>query len=165
MKMEYKKPLFIQNKEILRFENLDLEEIGLEKEFNDFMMYIDNIQYAETKALSMGQWKKLYACVKKIGMRMERNYCIYVNKWDIYFDITSNCLGTKEEISEDFEENTVNVRGVVIESSVDKFRRYKEEVESIDKKIDGLRKKRDEIVEKMEPLRREMMELLSLPVG
>ena len=145
-------------KELLKFADLDLKSHGVEEEFADFMAFIDEIEYADPEALTTGQWKKLYAVLRKLSDKTNINYCIYQNKYNIFFDVTSNCLGTEDEISEEAEKPSA-ARSVK-ESSLDKLKRYKYELDQLDLKIAHLQERRKEYIEKMEPLKMELALLL-----
>jgi hypothetical protein len=148
-------------KEILRFENLDLKSYRLNEEFADFMAYVDEISKPDPDALSLGQWKKLFAFLRKLSDKTNTNYCIYQNKFDVFFDVTSNCLGTEYEISEENDEPSIgDFRQGSKESSIDKLKRYKYEVDQIDLKIAHLQERRKEYLEKMEPLKTELASLM-----
>jgi vacuolar-type H+-ATPase subunit I/STV1 len=149
-------------KEILRFADLDLKDYGMDKEFADFMAYVDDINQPDLDALSLGQWKKLFALLRKLSDKASMNYCIYQNKFDIFFDVTSNCIGTKDDISEENDEETPaggSLRNVK-ESPIDKLKRYKYELDQIDLKITHLQERRKEYVDKIEPLKMELATLL-----
>jgi hypothetical protein len=143
-------------KEILRFSDLDLKNYGMDKEFADFMGYVDNIERPDLDAMSGGQWKKLFAVLRIVAEKTNINYCIYQNKFDILFDVTSNCLGLYDEISED----ELNFLRTGKESSIDKLKRYKYELDQIDLKIAHLQERRKEYLEKIEPLKMELATLL-----
>jgi vacuolar-type H+-ATPase subunit I/STV1 len=148
-------------KEILRFADLDLKSYGMEKEFADFIAYVDDIDRPNPDALSVGQWKKLFALLRKLSDKMNINYCIYQNKSKVFFDITSNCIGTEDEISEEKDGLSVeNFRQSSKESSIDKLKRYKYEVDQIDLKIAHLQERRKEYLEKIEPLKMELATVL-----
>jgi hypothetical protein len=148
-------------KEILRFADLDLKNYGMDKEFSDFMTYVDEVDKPDPDALSLGQWKKLFAFLRKLSDKSNINYCIYQNKFNVFFDVTSNCLGTEDEISEDEDGGSVvnSVRNVK-ESPIDKLKRYKYELDQIDLKIAHLQERRKEYLEKIEPLKIELATLL-----
>jgi hypothetical protein len=148
-------------KELLRFADLDLKNYRMGEEFADFMAYVDGIDKPDPDAMSLGQWKKLYAFLRKLSDKANANYCIYQNKFDVFFDVTSNCLGTEDEISEETDEPTIgNSRQGSKESSIDKLKRYKYEVDQIDLKIAHLQEGRKEYIEKIEPLKIELSALL-----
>jgi hypothetical protein len=148
-------------KEILRFTDLDLKNYGMDKEFADFMAYVDEVDKPDPDALSLGQWKKLFAFLRKLPDKSNINYCVYQNKFDVFFDVTSNCLGTKDEISEDEDGGSVvNPARNVKESPIDKLKRYKYELDQIDLKIDHLQERRKEYVKKIGPLKTELAALL-----
>jgi hypothetical protein len=148
-------------KEILRFSNLDLKNYGMEKDFADFMAYVDGIEKPDLNAMTLGRWKKLYAFLRKLSDKTNTNYCIYENKFKIFFDVTSNCLGTEDEISEENDGPFVDIsRQGSKESSIDKLKRYKYEVDQIDLKIAHLQERRKEYLEKMEPLKTELASLM-----
>jgi len=157
--MDIPKRWHTHKKEILRFAELDLKNYGMDKEFADFMAYIDDIPKVDPDALTTGQWKKLFAVIRILADKTNRNFCIYQNKWNICFDVTTNCLGTEEEISEDNGEPTISY-GRPVESTADKLKRYKYELEQIDLKIAHLQKRRNDYLEKMGPLRMELATLL-----
>jgi hypothetical protein len=149
-------------KEILRFADLDLKSYGLDKEFANFMGYVDDVDKPDPDALSLGQWKKLFALLRKLSDKTGVNYCIYQNKFSVFFDVTSNCIGTEDEISE--ENNTDFPAGGSLrnmkESPIDKLKRYKYELEQIDLKIAHLQERRKEYIDKIEPLKIELATLL-----
>jgi hypothetical protein len=148
-------------KEILRFADLDLKSYRLENEFGDFMDYVDDIDRPDPDVLSLGQWKKLFAFLRKLADKSNINYCIYQNKSNVFFDITSNCIGTEDEISEENDGPIVeNYRQNSKESSIDKLKRYKYEVDQINLKITHLEERRKEYLEKMEPLKTELATVL-----
>jgi hypothetical protein len=72
-------------KEILKFTDLDLKTYGMDKEFFDFMVYVDEIDKPDPDALSLEQWKKLFAFLRKLSEKTNTNYCIYRNKFNIFF--------------------------------------------------------------------------------
>jgi hypothetical protein len=149
-------------KEILRFADLDLKSYGMDQEFDNFISYVDDIDQPDPDALSLGQWKKLFALLRKLSDKANINYCIYQNKFNIFFDVTSNCIGTEDEISEEDDDQTSagsSFRNTK-ESPIDKLKRYKYELDQIDLKIAHLQERRKEYVEKMEPLKRELATLL-----
>ena len=146
-------------KEILRFADLDLKSFSMDTEFGDFMRYIDEIQKADSQVMSKGRWKKLYAILQILSNKTNINYRIYQNKFNIFFDVTSNCIGTEDEISEENEgfcESSQNVK----ESAVEKLKRYKYELAQIDLKIAHLQERRKEYIVKIEPLKHELASLL-----
>jgi hypothetical protein len=152
-------------KEILRFADLDLKSYGMNNEFADFMafmVYVDEVDKPDPDALSLGQWKKLFAFLRKLSDKSNINYCIYQNKFNIFFDVTSNCLGTEDEISEDEDGGSVvsSVRNTK-ESPIDKLKRYKYELDQIDLKIAHLQERRKEYVDKITPLKDELASLLN----
>lgn len=148
-------------KEILRFADLDLESYGMNKEFADFMAYADGIDKPDLESLSLGQWKKLFAFLRSLSDKANANYCIYQNKFDIFFDVTSNCLGTEDEISEEDDEGALGGSSRnAKESPVDKLKRYKYELDQIDLKIAHLQERRKEYIDKIDPLKRELAALL-----
>jgi hypothetical protein len=148
-------------KEILRFSDLDLHSYGLENEFGEFIAYIDDINQPDPDILSLGQWKKLFALLRKLSDKTSINYCIYQNKSNVFFDVTSNCLGTEDEISEENDGPFLETyRQSARESLVDKLKRYKYEVDQIDLKIAHLKERRKEYLEKMEPLKMELATVL-----
>jgi hypothetical protein len=148
-------------KEILRFANLDLNNYGMKKEFSDFMAYVDEIEKPDLDAMSLGQWKKLYAFLRKLSDKTNTNYCIYENKFKVFFDVTTNCIGTEEEISEENDGPSIDLsRQGSKESPSDRLKRYKYEVDQIDLKIAHLQERRKEYLEKMEPLKTELATLL-----
>jgi hypothetical protein len=133
----------------------------MDKEFSDFMSYVDEVDKPDPAALSLGQWKKLFAFLRRLSDKSNINYCIYQNKFNVFFDVTSNCLGTEDEISEDEDgDSVINPVRNVKESSIDKLKRYKYELDQIDLKIAHLQERRREYVEKMEPLKTELATLL-----
>jgi hypothetical protein len=148
-------------KEILRFADLDLKSYGMEKEFAEFMAYVDDIDRPDPDALSTGQWKKLFAFLRKLSDKININYCIYQNKSNVFFDVTSNCIGTEDEVSEENEGPSIeNFRQGSKESFVDKLKRYKYEVDQIDLKIARLQERRKEYIDKIEPLKMELATVL-----
>ena len=157
--MDIPKRVHTYKKAILRFADLDLRSYGMDKEFSSFMAYVDDIQAVDLDILTTGQWKKLYAALRSLADKTNVNYCIYQNKWNIYFDVTSNCIGTEDEISEDDGELVVR-NTPSRESSLDKLKRYKYELEQIDMKIVHLEERRKEYIEKMEPIKIELATLL-----
>jgi hypothetical protein len=149
-------------KEVLRFADLDLKSSGMEKEFADFMAYVDEIDKFDPDAMSLGQWKKLFAFLRKLSDKTNMNYCIYQNKFNVFFDVTSNCLGTEDEISEENDEEASmwgSLRNVK-ESPIDKLKRYKYELDQVDLKISHLQERRKEYIEKIKPLKAELTMLL-----
>jgi hypothetical protein len=123
---------------------------------------VDEIDKSDPDAMSLGQWKKLYAFLRKLSDKMNTNYCIYENKFKIFFDVTSNCLGTEDEISEENDTPSIgNSRQDSKESHIDKLKRYKYEVDQIDLKIAHLQERRKEYLEKMEPLKMELTTLMN----
>jgi hypothetical protein len=158
--MNISKRYHTYKKEILRFADLDLKNYGMDKEFSDFMSYVDEVDKPDPDALSLGQWKKLFAFLRKLSDKLNSNYCIYQNKFNIFFDVTSNCLGTEDEISEEDGDFVVNPTKSTKESPVDKLKRYKYELDQIDLKIAHLQERRKEYVSKMEPLEMELVALL-----
>lgn len=159
--MEIPKRYHTCRKEILRFADLDLKNLGMAKEFADFMAYVDSIEKPDLDAMTTGRWKKLFAVLRILADKTNINYCIYENKYNVFFDVTSNCLGSKEEISEEGDEAGLgnSIQGVK-ESPTGKLRRYKYEIDQIDLKIAHLQERRKEYVEKMEPLKTELAMLL-----
>jgi hypothetical protein len=158
--MDLPKRYHTHKKELLRFADLDLRSFGMDKEFSDFMAFVDDIDQSDPDALTVGQWKKLYAVLRILSDKASTNYCIYENKHSIFFDVTSNCLGSKDEISEeDAVEGVFNHRDRE-ESSIDKLKRYKYELSQIDLKIAHLQERRNEYIDKMEPLKMELATLL-----
>ena len=147
-----------RKKEILKFEDLDLKSYGLDKEFSEFMVYIDDVNQPDTDALTVGQWKKLFAVLRTLSDKANRNYCIYENKNKVFFDVTSNCIGSEDEVSEDNDDASPIIRNK--ESSLEKLKRYKYELEQIDLKIAHLQERRKEYIEKIEPLKMELATLL-----
>jgi hypothetical protein len=147
-----------KKKEILRFADLDLKNYGMDKEFSEFMEYIDDIDQSDPDALTLGRWKKLYAVLRILSDKANMNYCIYENKHSIFFDVTSNCLGSKDEISEEADDEAQ--RQDVKESSLDKLKRYKYEVSQIDLKIAHLQKRREEYEVRIAPLKAEIEAVL-----
>ena len=148
-----------RRKEILRFADLDLKLYDLDNEFGDFIKYIDEIDQPDPDALTVGQWKKLFAVLRKLAEKSNTNYCIYENSHGVFFDVTSNCLGTEDEISEENDDAAITVaRGK--ESSIEKLKRYKYELDQIDLKIAHLQERRKEYIEKIEPLKMELATLL-----
>jgi hypothetical protein len=158
--MDIPKRYHTHKKEILRFADLDLKSYRLDKEFADFMKFVDGIEKSDPDAMSTGQWKKLFAILRILADRTNINYCIYENKFNIFFDVTSNCLGPKDEISEDPGDDSDNFSRVRNESPVDKLKRYKYELDQIDLKIAHLQERRKEYLEKIEPLKMELTTLL-----
>jgi hypothetical protein len=156
--MDIPKRYHTHKKEILRFSDLDLKNYGMDKEFADFMAYVDNIERPDLDAMSGGQWKKLFAVLRILADKTNINYCIYRNKFNILFDVTSNCLGFEDEISE--ENNEPSSLRSTKESSIDKLKRYKYELDQIDLKIAHLQERRKEYLEKIEPLKMELATLL-----
>lgn len=151
-----------RKKEILRFADLDLKSYRLEDEFADFMVYVDNIDRPNLDALSTGQWKKLFALLRRLADKTGMNYCIYQNKSNVFFDVTSNCVGTEDEISEENDEDTpmgASLRNIK-ESAIDKLKRYKYELSQLDLKIAHLQERRKDYIDKIEPLRAELATLL-----
>jgi hypothetical protein len=147
-------------KEILQFSDLDLNSYGLEKEFSGFMAYVDGIERPDLDALSVGQWKKLYALLRKLADKEGVNYCIYRNKSDVFFDVTCNCIGTEDDISEESDDGFPGALRNEKESQVDRLKQYKYELGQIDLKIAHLQERRLEYLEKIEPLRAELADLL-----
>jgi hypothetical protein len=75
--------------------------------------------------------------------------------------VTSNCLGTEDEISEENDGPTVEIsRQGSKESPIDKLKRYKYELDQIDLKIAHLQERRKEYLEKIEPLKMELATML-----
>jgi hypothetical protein len=160
--MDIPKRYHTHKKEILRFADLDLKNYGMDKEFADFMVYVDEIDKPDPDALSLGQWKKLFAFLRKLSDKASMNYCIYQNKFDVFFDVTSNCVGSEYEISEENEGSTIgNSPQGVRESSLDKLRRYKYERDQINLKIAHFQARRKEYDDKIEPLKMELAALLN----
>jgi hypothetical protein len=159
--MDVSRRYHTHKKEILRFADLDLKNYGMNKEFADFMTYVDEIDKPDPEALSLGQWKKLFAFLRKLSDKASLNYCIYQNKFDVFFDVTSNCVGSEDEISEENEEPSIgNSPQGTRESSLDKLKRYKYERDQIDLKIVHLQARRKEYDDKIEPLKIELATLL-----
>jgi len=158
--MDVPKRFHTRKKEILKFADLDLKSYGLNKEFGEFMVYIDEIDRPDPDALTVGQWKKLFAVLRTLSDKASINYCIYENKHGVFLDVTSNCIGSEAEISEDEDDtnSTLTVRNK--ESPVEKLKRYKYELEQIDLKIAHLQERRKEYIEKIEPLKMELATLL-----
>jgi hypothetical protein len=148
-------------KEVLRFAELDLKSYKMDKEFADFMGYVDDIDKPNIDALTPGQWKKLFAVLRILSDKTNTNYCIYQNKFNVCFDVTCNCIGSEDEIFENDDEPFIvdPVRGMR-ESPIDKLKRYKYELEQIDLKIAHLQERRKEYIEKIEPLKMELATLL-----
>ena len=149
-----------RRKEILKFADVNLATFGLEKEFSDFMAYVDEIDQADPDALTTGQWKKLFAFLRSLADKTKTNYCIYQNKSNIFFDVTSNCIGLEDEIAEDDTGSILVTPRHVKESSIDRLKRYKHEIEQIDLKIAHLQERRKEYIERLEPLKMELASLL-----
>jgi hypothetical protein len=147
-------------KEVLRFADLDWQSCGLENEFADFMGYVDDIERPDLEDLTLGQWKKLYAFLKKMSDKDGVNYCIYQNKSSVFFDVTSNCAGSEDEISEDNEGPSLQRGQNPRESSVEKLKRYKYEVDQLDLKIAHLQERRREYLKMMDPLKMELASVL-----
>jgi hypothetical protein len=147
-------------KEVLRFEDLDLNigEAGVE--FTDFMKYVDDIEKPDPDSMPSGQWKKLFAFLRTLANKTGVNYCIYQNRFNVFFDVTSHCLGTGDEILEEDDDNSGNPSAGKEESAIDKLKRYKYELDQVDMKIAHLQKRRQEYVGKIEPLRAELASLL-----
>jgi hypothetical protein len=123
---------------------------------------VDSIDKPDPDALSVGQWKKLFALLRKLSDKTNMNYCIYQNKLNIFFDVTSNCIGTEDEISEE-DEDQIPAGGSfrnTKESTIDKLKRYKYELDQIDLKIAHLQERRKEYIDKIEPLKMELATLL-----
>jgi hypothetical protein len=146
-------------KEILRFPDLDLKELGMEKDFKDFFKYLDEIERSDLAELTIGQWKKLFAALRKIGDKLNINYCIYQNKFDICFDTTSNCIGKEENMTEDERGLSINT-AVVKESPIDKLKRYTYELTQKKIKIARLQEEVKELEEKIKPLKEEVAAVL-----
>jgi hypothetical protein len=148
-------------KEILRFADLDLKSYNMDKEFADFMDYVDDIDKPTIDALTTGQWRKLFAVLRILSDKTNTNYCLYQNKFNVCFDVTCNCIGSEDEIFENDDEPFIvdPVRGMR-ESPIDKLKRYKYELEQIDLKIAHLQERRKEYIEKIEPLKMELATLL-----
>jgi flagellar motility protein MotE (MotC chaperone) len=158
--MDIPKRFHTRKKEILRFADLDLKTYGMAAEFADFMAYIDDIDRSDPDALTLGQWKKLFAVMRTLADKANANYCIYENKHKVFFDVTTNCLGSEDEISEENDDENSNGIQRGKESSIDKLNRYKYELDQIDLKIAHLQERRKEYIEKMEPLKMELATLL-----
>ena len=147
-------------KAILHFADLDLKKYDLDRNFYSFMEYIDRIEKPTLDALSTGQWKKLFAVLRILTDKTNINYCIYQNQHNIFFDVTTNCLGLEDEIVERDDGSTLINNSEEKESIVDKLKRYKYELSQVDLKIAHLQSRRKEYLEKIEPLKQELSALL-----
>jgi hypothetical protein len=142
---------------------LNIGEAGAE--FTDFMRYVDSIEIPDTNSMSSGQWKKLFAFLRTLADKTGANYCIYQNRFNVFFDVTTHCLGTEDEILEEGDGNSGNFFVGKGETSIDVLKRYKYELDQIDLKIAHLQKRRKDYIEKMEPLKAELSELLDGLLG
>ena len=136
--------LHSNKKMLLRFSDIGLERLGV-VEHEEFFLFIDSL--TEKDELSTGQWKKLFAVLCSINEKTEMNYRIYENPLGVFFDVTTHTMGGEDILEEDNERP-----GPVRESIADKLKRYAFEVHQLDLKMDYLKKRRQEIVEKMKPL-------------
>jgi hypothetical protein len=159
--MDIKRRHHTYRKEVLRFEDLALNigEAGVE--FTDFMRYVDDIEIPDPNSMSSGQWKKLFAFLRTLADKTGANYCIYQNRFNVFFDVTTHCLGNDDEILEEDDDDSGNFHAGKGETSIDMLKRYKYELAQIDLKIAHLQKRRKDYIEKMEPLKMELSELLN----